>query len=259
MNTLTLLSQLGVDLAAHAGSDLISRSPVDGVTLASLRCDTRETVAKKVGEAHTAFMSWRNVPAPGRGELVRLLGDELRANKDSLGRLITLESGKILQEGLGEVQEMIDICDFAVGLSRQLYGLTIASERPGHQHGLVSGEVVRQLEGLQPLVDERILLADRRRLVGMRGAGGRAACFSAASPFPFGQRKIPCGLRGREQSSADEQGRLAEVQRRMSVRRDVEQRVCVRELLVAEAVVLRPKQHRDPGALRERPFGVLGA
>ena len=133
MNTLTLLSQLGVDLAAHAGSDLISRSPVDGVTLASLRCDTRETVAKKVEQAHTAFISWRNVPAPGRGELVRLLGDELRAHKDSLGRLITLESGKILQEGLGEVQEMIDICDFAVGLSRQLYGLTIASERPGHR------------------------------------------------------------------------------------------------------------------------------
>ena len=133
MNTKSLLSQLGVDLAAHAGNDLISRSPVDGVTLASLRCDTRESVAAKIGEAHAAFMSWRNVPAPKRGELVRLLGDELRANKDLLGRLVTLEAGKILQEGLGEVQEMIDICDFAVGLSRQLYGLTIASERPGHR------------------------------------------------------------------------------------------------------------------------------
>src|SRR5207244_10994464 len=70
---------------------------------------------------------------PKRGELVRLLGDELRANKEALGRLVTIDNGKILQEGLGEVQEMIDICDFAVGLSRQLYGLTIASERPGHR------------------------------------------------------------------------------------------------------------------------------
>ncbi len=80
-----------------------------------------------------AFRAWRDVPAPRRGELVRLFGEELRANKEALGRLVTLESGKILQEGLGEVQEMIDICDFAVGLSRQLYGLTIASERPGHR------------------------------------------------------------------------------------------------------------------------------
>ena len=80
-----------------------------------------------------AFRAWRDVPAPRRGELVRLFGEELRANKDRLGRLVTLEAGKILQEGLGEVQEMIDICDFAVGLSRQLYGLTIASERPGHR------------------------------------------------------------------------------------------------------------------------------
>ena len=133
MNTTTLLSQLGVDLNAHAGDDLISRSPVDGAILASLRCDTRETVARKVGEAHGAFLNWRNVPAPKRGELMRQLGDELRANKDFLARLVTLESGKILQEGLGEVQEMIDVCDFAVGLSRQLYGLTIASERPGHR------------------------------------------------------------------------------------------------------------------------------
>jgi aldehyde dehydrogenase (NAD+) len=79
-----------------------------------------------------AFKAWRVVPAPRRGELVRLLGEELRAEKENLGRLVTLECGKILQEGLGEVQEMIDICDFALGLSRQLYGLTIASERPGH-------------------------------------------------------------------------------------------------------------------------------
>ena len=133
MKTTELLSQLGVDLGAHAGTDLVSCSPVDGVTVATLRCDTAETVARKIGDAQLAFKKWRGVPAPKRGELVRLLGDELRANKHLLGTLVTLESGKILQEGLGEVQEMIDICDFAVGLSRQLYGLTIASERPGHR------------------------------------------------------------------------------------------------------------------------------
>src|SRR5205814_9221838 len=80
-----------------------------------------------------AFTKWRDIPAPKRGELVRLLGEELRAHKDALGRLVTIENGKILAEGKGEVQELIDICDFAVGLSRQLYGLTIASERPGHR------------------------------------------------------------------------------------------------------------------------------
>lgn len=83
--------------------------------------------------AHQAFKAWRNVPGPRRGELVRLLGEELRAAKDDLGRLVSIEVGKIRSEGLGEVQEMIDICDFAVGLSRQLYGLTIATERPGHR------------------------------------------------------------------------------------------------------------------------------
>src|SRR5207248_287964 len=86
-----------------------------------------------IAKSVDAFRTWREVPAPRRGELVRLLGEELRANKEQLGTLVSLETGKILQEGLGEVQEMIDICDFAVGLSRQLYGLTIASERPGHR------------------------------------------------------------------------------------------------------------------------------
>ncbi|MDP5009490.1 MAG: aldehyde dehydrogenase family protein, partial [Glaciimonas sp.] len=90
-------------------------------------------VAEKIARAQTAFAQWRNVPAPRRGELIRLFGEELRVNKAALGQLVTMESGKILQEGLGEVQEMIDICDFAVGLSRQIYGLTIASERPGHR------------------------------------------------------------------------------------------------------------------------------
>ncbi len=133
MDSKSLLAKLGVDLTAHSGSALEARSPIDGAVLATLKVDSPEAVAKKIAEAHAAFLQWRNVPAPKRGELVRLLGEELRANKDALGELVTLEAGKIRQEGLGEVQEMIDICDFAVGLSRQLYGLTIASERPGHR------------------------------------------------------------------------------------------------------------------------------
>ena len=91
----------------------------------------RTRSARRSGRAQEAFLAWRLVPPPRRGELVRLFGEELREEKEALGRLVTLEAGKILQEGLGEVQEMIDICDFAVGLSRQLYGLTIATERPG--------------------------------------------------------------------------------------------------------------------------------
>src|SRR5439155_14654322 len=90
-------------------------------------------VADAVEQAHAAYLAWRNVPPPRRGELVRLFGEVLREEKEKLARLVSLEAGKILQEGLGEVQEMIDICDFAVGLSRQLYGLTIATERPGHR------------------------------------------------------------------------------------------------------------------------------
>jgi aldehyde dehydrogenase (NAD+) len=92
-----------------------------------------QDVDAALARARTAYAQWRDVPAPRRGELVRLLGNRLREKKEALGRLVSLEAGKILQEGLGEVQEMIDICDFAVGLSRQLYGLTIASERPGHR------------------------------------------------------------------------------------------------------------------------------
>ena len=108
------------------------RTPIDGTVLGKVPVCTRLDTEAAVGRAVLAFKEWRAVPAPRRGELVRLLGEELRAAKSTLGALVTLESGKILQEGLGEVQEMIDICDFAVGLSRQLYGLTIASERPGH-------------------------------------------------------------------------------------------------------------------------------
>jgi aldehyde dehydrogenase (NAD+) len=128
-----LLVHLGVNLDAYQGDGLRAHSPIDGALLATLCCDSPETVAKKIAAAQQAFSSWRSVPAPKRGELVRMLGEELRANKDAMGCLVAIESGKILQEGLGEVQEMIDICDFAVGLSRQLYGLTIASERPEHR------------------------------------------------------------------------------------------------------------------------------
>ena len=133
MTATNLLAELGVDLAAYVGDDLVARSPIDGRTLATLRCDNAITVKKKITDGHHAYQAWRSIPAPKRGELVRLLGDELRANKAALGTLVTIESGKILQEGLGEVQEMIDICDFALGLSRQLYGLTIASERAEHR------------------------------------------------------------------------------------------------------------------------------
>jgi aldehyde dehydrogenase (NAD+) len=125
--TTSLLANLGVVLAPNAGSGIIARSPIDGSQLAVLKPDTKAEVSAKIATAHIAFLAWRNVPAPKRGEFVRLFGDELRANKDTLGQLVTIESGKILQEGLGEVQEMIDICDFAVGISRQLYGLTIAT------------------------------------------------------------------------------------------------------------------------------------
>ena len=133
MDIATLLADLDVDLAACAGSDLTARTPIDGSVLATLRADDDASIATKVAAAHVAFLEWRTVPAPRRGELVRVFGEHLRRHKPLLGRLVTIESGKILQEGLGEVQEMIDICDFAVGLSRQLYGLTIASERPGHR------------------------------------------------------------------------------------------------------------------------------
>src|ERR671924_628140 len=133
METSNLLRELGIDLKAYAGRDLICRSPIDGAEIAALRTDSAEAVRTKIGAAAAAWLEWRGVPPPRRGELVRLFGEELRARKDALGMLVSVEAGKILQEGRGEVQEMIDICDFAVGLSRQLYGLTIASERPGHR------------------------------------------------------------------------------------------------------------------------------
>jgi len=127
-----ILDRIGLPRTERWGGSLVVRSPIDGARIGELHTDAPLDVENKIRHAQEAFEIWRSVPAPRRGELVRLFAEELRAAKSELGALVTLESGKILQEGLGEVQEMIDICDFAVGLSRQLYGLTIASERPGH-------------------------------------------------------------------------------------------------------------------------------
>src|SRR5690606_16029259 len=123
-----ILDRLGVERDAWTGGEMASSSPVTGEEIARLKVTSDTSAA--IEAAHAAFLEWRLVPAPRRGELVRLLGEELRAAKPDLGRLVTLEAGKVTSEGLGEVQEMIDICDYAVGLSRQLYGLDIASERP---------------------------------------------------------------------------------------------------------------------------------
>ena len=131
--TATLLGRLGVAKEAFSGGDMPVRSPVTGELIGAVTKVTPEQTAKVIERADQAFKSWRLAPSPRRGELVRLLGEELRAAKADLGRLVSIEAGKIPSEGLGEVQEMIDICDFAVGLSRQLYGLTIATERPGHR------------------------------------------------------------------------------------------------------------------------------
>jgi aldehyde dehydrogenase (NAD+) len=116
-----------------SGKVLESVSPIDGKVLATVRQCTEAEYDQVAQRAHEAFLEWRKVPAPKRGEVVRQLGEELRAVKRDLGALVTIEMGKIIAEGEGEVQEMIDICDLAVGLSRQLYGLTIQSERPDHR------------------------------------------------------------------------------------------------------------------------------
>ena len=128
----SLLKSIGAAGADSAGG-LTVRSPIDGLRIGGVEMDTNSTIAEKATRADVAFRAWRSVPAPRRGELVRRFGELVRAHKEPLGRLVSIEAGKILQEGLGEVQEVIDICDFAVGLSRQLHGLTIASERPGHR------------------------------------------------------------------------------------------------------------------------------
>ena len=132
--TRTLLKSCGVAEATFtAKGGMTVRSPINGQTIAAIAEAGAKDVAAAVGRAHEAFQEWRDVPAPKRGELVRLFGEELRKSKAELGRLVSIEAGKVTSEGLGEVQEMIDICDFAVGLSRQIYGLTIATERPSHR------------------------------------------------------------------------------------------------------------------------------
>ena len=128
-----LLQRLGVARSAYQGGDLTACSPLSGLPIAAVAQTTPQQATAAIGRAHAAYLAWRTVPAPRRGELVRLLGEELRAAKADLGLLVTLEAGKVGSEGAGEVQEMIDICDFAVGLSRQLYGCTMATERAEHR------------------------------------------------------------------------------------------------------------------------------
>ncbi|MGE5488907.1 MAG: aldehyde dehydrogenase family protein, partial [bacterium] len=139
-----LLERLGIEpvnsgagwgewIAEPGGGELVSVSPVDGSAIARVRQASADDYGEIMRHASETFLRWRMLPAPKRGGIVREIGDELRRRKDDLGALVSLEMGKILAEGRGEVQEMIDIADFAVGLSRQLYGLTMHSERPGHR------------------------------------------------------------------------------------------------------------------------------
>ncbi len=131
--THALLLELGVDPAHFTDGDLVVRSPINGRPIAGVSSTRREEVSSSIEAAHRAFLEWRLVPAPRRGELVRLLGEELRGEIERLGRLVTIETGKLLSEGLGEVQEMVDICVFAAGLSRTVGGHTAPSERPNHR------------------------------------------------------------------------------------------------------------------------------
>ena len=133
MSIHSLMQALHLQPSAFGGGSISTRSPTDGTVIGQVHATDLAAVPEAIARAHAAYVRWRNVPAPQRGELVRLLGNELREHKVALGRLVSLEVGKVSSEGLGEVQEMIDICDFAVGVSRQLYGLTIASERAGHR------------------------------------------------------------------------------------------------------------------------------
>lgn len=132
MNIQALLRKFGMQMPRLKGAGLPVFSPVDGLLLAEVPADSPRSVSQKIARAQEAFVRWREVPAPRRGELIRLFAEELRAHKEELGRLVTIESGKILEEGKGEVQEMIDICDYAVGLSRTVGGHTFPSERPRH-------------------------------------------------------------------------------------------------------------------------------
>src|SRR5438876_2603794 len=129
----SILQGFGVHHEHYQRGGRIVRSPLTGEIIAHVEEADPASVAQTIERSKSAFLAWRSVPAPRRGEFVRILGEELRAAKAGLGELVTIEAGKIVSEGLGEVQEMIDICDFAVGLSRQLYGLTIATERAEHR------------------------------------------------------------------------------------------------------------------------------
>ncbi|MGW7245021.1 aldehyde dehydrogenase family protein [Streptomyces decoyicus] len=133
LRTRARISLAAVGVTVREGGDFSARSPITGEDLFGLRAATAEDTEEAIAATREAFLTWRTTPAPRRGELVRRLGELLRDHKNELADLITIEAGKIRSEALGEVQEMIDICDFAVGLSRQLYGRTIASERPGHR------------------------------------------------------------------------------------------------------------------------------
>lgn len=126
-----LIQKLGVNASINNG-DIDIYTPIDGSIIASIKTTTPEEQEEIVVRAEQAFKKWRDVPAPERGEVVRTFGNILRGNKETLAELVSIECGKIIEESRGEVQEMIDVCDFAVGLSRQLYGLTIQSERPQH-------------------------------------------------------------------------------------------------------------------------------
>ena len=133
INDTPAATAIGATWHRGTGPSLTVRSPIDGSSLATIASATPTDVTRAIKAAHAAFLQFRLIPAPLRGEFVRRIGAKLRERKADLADLVTLEAGKITSESLGEVQEMIDICDFAVGLSRQLHGLTIASERPGHR------------------------------------------------------------------------------------------------------------------------------
>jgi len=132
-DTRDTMTRLGVDPQAFTEGDLDVVTPCTGEVVASVQQHGAEQATAAIERAHQAFLEWRMMPPPQRGELVRLFGEELRKSKDDLGRMVSIEAGKIPSEGAGEVQEMVDICDFALGQSRMLYGKTIASERPGHR------------------------------------------------------------------------------------------------------------------------------
>jgi aldehyde dehydrogenase (NAD+) len=142
------------------GEEIESHTPVDGSVIGKVRLASKEDYDKVVMKAHEGFLEWRKWTAPARGEVVRQIANALRDYKEPLGAIVSYEMGKSYQEGLGEVQEMIDICDFAVGLSRQLHGLTMHSERPGHRMyeqyhplgvvGIISASI-KPLSGAKPL------------------------------------------------------------------------------------------------------------